>query len=126
SPVRRELDAMRGQPRMDPADEARAPEVRGVQADDGRCRFAQGDPDAVAVRAEVEVVSQGADEEPPHYRSPLQVDHDHVAAAGVGDVRVPAAGSDRGDLGPTEAAENLERPKTVPAEQQDAAVRVHD
>src|SRR6185437_15515511 len=36
------------------------------------------------------------------------------------------AGRDRGDLGPTEAAEHLERAKTVPAEQRHAAVRVHD
>jgi hypothetical protein len=42
------------------------------------------------------------------------------------DVRVPAAGSDRGDLGPTEAAEHSERPKTVPAEQRHTAVRVDD
>ena len=112
--------------RMDPADDARTPEVRRVQADDGRRRLAKGDPEAVAVRAEVEVVSQGSDEEPPHYRSPLEVDHHQVAAAGVGDVRVPAAGSDSGDLGATEAAEHLERAKTVPAEQRHAAVWVHD
>src|SRR4029079_11400514 len=126
SPVRRELDAMGGHARMDPADDARVPEVRRVQADDGRGRLAQGDPEVVSVRAEVEVVSQGPDEESAHDRSPLEVDHDHVAAACVGDVGVPIAGRDRGDLGPTEVAEHPERAKTAPAEQRHAAVRVHD
>jgi hypothetical protein len=111
---------------MDPPHDARTPKVRGVEADDRRRRLAQGDPEAPAVRAEVEVMSLRSHEHMPDDPVPVQIDHDQPAASPVCDVGVAVSGCDCGYFGLAKAVEDLDRRERVPGEERHDAVRVDD